>query len=436
MSYIKQLQNNHPSQNNSIALIDCNNFYASCERIFNPRLIGKPIVVLSNNDGCIITRSAEAKELGIKMGEPYFKAKKIIDKNNVRVFSSNYSLYGDISQRVMETLARFASDVEIYSIDEAFLGLNGFENYELSKYCQYIRRTIKQWVGIPVSIGVSTTKTLSKIANNLAKKNKEYDGVCILKSWFDINGALKLTSIEDVWGIGRRLSIFLKKYKINTAYDFTQLDKGWIRKNMGVVGEKTFLELCGVSCIELELIPSDKKSCCVSRSFSKPVEKIDDLEESVSSYGTRVAEKIREEGLVAESMSIFVLTNYFNRKEKQYSNSIKLQLPYPTNNSIKIVKRALEGIKKIYRQGYRYKKAGVILYGLTKAKQTRGLLDYDRESSDSIMNTLDRINERYGSSTIRLASEGVDKSWSMRRESVSPCYTTRFDDLVEAKLSL
>ena len=436
MSYIKQLQNNHPSQNNSIALIDCNNFYASCERIFNPRLIGKPIVVLSNNDGCIITRSAEAKELGIKMGEPYFKAKKIIDKNNVRVFSSNYSLYGDISQRVMETLARFASDVEIYSIDEAFLGLNGFENYELSKYCKYIRRTIKQWVGIPVSIGVSTTKTLSKIANNLAKKNKEYDGVCILKSWFDINEALKLTPIEDVWGIGRRLSIFLKKYKINTAYDFTQLDKGWIRKNMGVVGEKTFLELCGVSCIELELIPSDKKSCCVSRSFSKPVEKIDDLEESVSSYGTRVAEKIREEGLVAESMSIFVLTNYFNRKEKQYSNSIKLQLPYPTNNSIKIVKRALEGIRKIYREGYRYKKAGVILYGLTKAKQTRGLLDYDRENSDSIMNTLDRINERYGSSTIRLASEGVEKSWRMRRESVSPCYTTRFDDLVEAKLSL
>ena len=436
MSYIKQLQNNHPSQNNSIALIDCNNFYASCERIFNPRLIGKPIVVLSNNDGCIITRSAEAKELGIKMGEPYFKAKKIIDKNNVRVFSSNYSLYGDISQRVMETLARFASDVEIYSIDEAFLGLNGFENYELSKYCKYIRRTIKQWVGIPVSIGVSTTKTLSKIANNLAKKNKEYDGVCILKSWFDINEALKLTPIEDVWGIGRRLSVFLKKYKINTAYDFTQLDKGWIRKNMGVVGEKTFLELCGVSCIELELIPSDKKSCCVSRSFSKPVEKIDDLEESVSSYGTRVAEKIREEGLVAESMSIFVLTNYFNRKEKQYSNSIKLQLPYPTNNSIKIVKRALEGIRKIYREGYRYKKAGVILYGLTKAKQTKGLLDYDRENSDSIMNTLDRINERYGSSTIRLASEGVDKSWRMRRESVSPCYTTRFDDLVEAKLSL
>ena len=433
MSYIKQLQNNHSSLDNSIALIDCNNFYASCERIFNPKLMRRPIVVLSNNDGCIITRSAEAKKLGIKMGEPYFKAKKIIDKNNVKVFSSNYSLYGDISQRVMETLARFAPDIEIYSIDEAFLGLNGFENYELSTYCRYIRRTIKQWVGIPVSIGVSSTKTLSKIANNLAKKNKEYDGVCILKSWFEINEALKLTPIGDVWGIGRRLSSFLQKYNIKTAYDFIQLDKGWVRKNMGVVGEKTFLELCGVSCIELDLIPSDKKSCCVSRSFSKPIEKIYDLEESVSAYGTRVAEKIREEGLMAESMSVFVLTNYFNRKEKQYSNSIKLQLPFPTNNSIKIVKRALQGIRKIYREGYRYKKAGVILYGLSKSSQVKGLLDYDRESSDAIMNTMDRINGRYGSSVIRLASEGIEKSWRMKREKVSPCYTTNFDDLVEVK---
>ena len=433
MSYIKQLQNNHSSLDNSIALIDCNNFYASCERIFNPKLISKPIVVLSNNDGCIITRSAEAKQLGIKMGEPYFKAKKIIDKNNVKVFSSNYSLYGDISQRVMETLARFASDVEIYSIDEAFLGLNGFENYELNKYCSHISRTIKQWVGIPVSIGVSSTKTLSKIANNLAKKNKDYEGVCILKSWFDIKEALKITPIEDVWGIGRRLSFFLKKYNISTAYDFTQLDKGWIRKNMGMVGEKTFLELCGVSCIELDLIPTDKKSCCVSRSFSNPIEKIYDLEESVSSYGTRVSEKIREEGLVAESMSIFLLTNYFNRKEKQYSNTIKLQLPYPTNNSVKIVKRALEGVRKIYREGYRYKKAGIILFGLVRADQTKGLLDYDRESSDSIMNTMDRINGRYGSSAIRLASDGLEKAWRMKRERVSQCYTTRFDELVEVK---
>jgi len=434
MSYIKLLQNNHTSLNNSIALIDCNNFYASCERIFNPKLIGKPIVVLSNNDGCIITRSAEAKKLGIKMGEPYFKAKKIIDKNKVKVFSSNYSLYGDISQRVMETLSRFAVDIEIYSIDEAFLNLNGFENYELDTYCRHIRNIIKQWVGIPVSIGVSSTKTLSKIANNLAKKNNKYDGVCILKSWFDINEALKLTSVEDVWGIGRQLFSFLKKYSVNTAYNFIQLDKSWIRKNMGVVGEKIFLELCGVSCIELDLVPSDKKSCCVSRSFNKPIKKILDLEESISIYGTRVSEKIREEGLVADSMSVFVLTNYFNRREKQYSNSIKLQLPYPTNNSIKIVRCALEGIRKIYREGYCYKKTGIILYGLSKANQTKGLLDYDRKNSDSVMNTIDRINKRYGSSTIRLASEGIEKKWQMKRQNVSQCYTTRFDELVEVNI--
>ena len=319
------------------------------------------------------------------MGEPYFKAKNIIEKNDVKVFSSNYSLYGDISQRVMETLSSFSSEVEIYSIDEAFLGLNGFENYELNTYCRHIKQTIKKWVGIPVSIGVGSTKTLSKIANHLAKQKSDYKGVCILQNKIEIKRGLESTSIEDVWGIGRRLSIFLKKYNINTAYHFSQMDRGWIRKNMGVVGEKTYLELNGVSCLDLDLVPSDKKSCCVSRSFSSPIEKLFDLEESISTYGSRVSEKIREEGLVAESMNIFVLTNHFNRREKQYSNSIKLNLPFPTNNSIKIVKRALEGIRKIYRPGYRYKKAGIILSGLSRHNTTKGLLDYDRDMSDKMM---------------------------------------------------
>ena len=433
MLYTKQLNKNHLSLNKSIALIDCNNFYASCERIFNPKLIDQAIVVLSNNDGCIIARSKEAKKLGIKMGEPYFKAKKIIEKNNVKVFSSNYSLYGDISQRVMETLSSFSSDIEIYSIDEAFLSLNGFENYELNTYCQHIRKTIKKWVGIPVSIGVGSTKTLSKIANNLAKKHTHYKGVCILKNLIEIKNGLKLTSIEDVWGIGRQLSLFLRKNNIDDAYCFSQMDRGWVRKNMGVVGEKTYLELNGVSCLDLDLTPSDKKSCCVSRSFNKPIEKLFDLEESVSTYGSRVSEKIREEGLAAESMSVFVLTNHFNRREKQYSNSIKLQLPFPTNNSINIVKRALEGVRKIYRPGYRYKKAGVILYGLTRHNLTKGLLDYDREISDSMMEVMDKINNRYGSATLKIASEGIEKIWKMKRENVSPCYTTRFNELVEVK---
>jgi DNA polymerase V len=395
--------------------------------------LGKPIVVLSNNDGCIITRSAEAKALGIKMGEPYFKAKKIIEKNNVKVFSSNYSLYGDISQRVMEILLGFSPEVEIYSIDEAFLNFKGFKNHELLTYCKHIRQTIKQWVGIPVSIGVGSTKTLSKIANHLAKKEADYEGICILKGDEKIEEALNRIEIGDVWGIGRRLSKFLRNYEVRTAKQFAFLDRRWIRKNMGVVGEKIQLELCGVSCLDLELLPSPKKSCCVSRSFSRPIEKIEELQESIANYGSRVAEKIREEGLIAQSMSIFVLTNHFNKKEKQYSSSIKLQLDYPTSDSKLIVKRAVEGIKRIYKEGYRYKKAGIILYELHSSSSVRGLLDYDKSRTDSLMRSLDEINYRYGSATLRLAAEGIRRSWHMRREKVSPCYTTSFDQLMIVK---
>ena len=428
---MNQIPNNHPSLNRSFALVDCNNFYASCERIFNPKLIGKPIVVLSNNDGCIITRSNEAKKLGVNMGEPYFKAKKIIKENNIKVFSSNYSLYGDISQRVMETLSSFSPDIEIYSIDEAFLGFNGFENYELKTYCKHIKEKVKKWVGIPVSIGLSETKTLAKIANHLAKKNLDYAGVCILKNKLSIDKALKETEINDVWGIGKRSSVFLKKYNVRTAKDFTLLDRQWIRKNMGVVGEKIYFELQRVSCLDLDLIPSNKKSCCVSRSFGKSVEKLNDLEESISNYGVRASEKIRSEKLVTQSISIFVLTNHFNKREKQYSNSIRLQLSFPTNDSIKIVKRALVGIRQIYRSGYCYKKVGIMLHELSSSSEIKGLLDVDRKQSDSIMKTIDKINYRYGNSSIKLASEGIEKKWSMRREKISKCYTTRFDELVE-----
>ena len=430
---MRQLPINHQSLQQSIALVDCNSFYASCERVFNPKLLGKPIVVLSNNDGCIITRSTEAKALGIKMGEPYFKVKNVIKKNNVKVFSSNYALYGDMSQRVMEILLGFSPDVEIYSIDEAFLSLKGFKNYELLTYCKHIRKTIKQWSGIPVSIGVGSTKTLSKIANHLAKKNNAYEWVCILKKKEKIDEALQETEIEDVWGIGRSLSKFLKRYNVCNAKQFALLDRGWVRKNMGVVGERIQLELHGVSCLGVELLPSPQKSCCVSRSFSRPIEKIEELKESIANYASRVAEKIREEDLIAQSMSIFVLTNHFNKKEKQYSNSIKLQLDYPTSDSKLIVKRAVEGVKRIYKNGYRYKKAGIILYELHNSSSVRGLLDYDRPRSDSLMKSLDEINYRYGSSTLKLAAEGIKKGWQMRREKVSPCYTTSFDQLMIVK---
>ena len=428
-----QLPINHHSLEQSIALIDCNSFYVSCERMFNPKLLGKPIVVLSNNDGCIITRSNEAKQLGIKMGEPYFKAKKIIIENNVQVFSSNYSLYGDISERVMEILLKFSPDVEIYSIDEAFLSFKGFKISELRDYCLHIRDIIKQWVGIPVSIGVSSTKTLSKVANHLAKNNPELKGVCILKDSKKIEEVLKRIEIGNVWGIGRRLSKFLNIKGIKTAKQFVDLDQRWVRKNMGVVGEKTQMELKGISCLDLELLPSTRKSCCVSRSFSQPIANIKELVESIASYGSRVAEKIREENLTSQLMCVFVLTNHFNKKEKQYSNSIRLQLDFPTNNTSLIVKKAVEGIRKIYKSGYRYKKAGIILYELHDASSVRGLLDYNRDQSELLMKSLDEINFRYGSSTLKLAAEGMEKKWSMKRKKISPCYTTRFDELMIVK---
>jgi DNA polymerase V len=428
-----QLPINHHSLNQSIALIDCNSFYASCERIFNPKLLGKPIVVLSNNDGCIITRSNEAKKLGIKMGEPYFKARKTIEKNNVHVFSSNYSLYGDISERVMETLLRFSPEVEIYSIDEAFLNFKGFKDSDLKDYCLHIQRTIKKWVGIPVSIGVSSTKTLSKVSSYLAKKNFEFNGVCILKDSKKIDETLRRLKIGNVWGVGRKFEKFLNNQGIKTAKQFVDLERGWVRKNMGVVGEKIQMELKGISCLDLELLPGKKKSCCVSRSFSNPIKKIDELIESIANYGSRAAEKIREENLVSQLMDVFILTNHFNKKNRQYSNSIRLQLDFPTNNSSLIVKKAVEGVQRIFKDGYSYKKAGVILYGLSNASSIRGLLDSNRQLSDTLMKSVDNINFRYGSSTLRLAAEGVEKKWKMKREKVSPCYTTRFSELITVK---
>tara|TARA_Y100001970_G_scaffold201932_1_gene245782 strand:- start:6568 stop:7851 length:1284 start_codon:yes stop_codon:yes gene_type:complete len=413
----------------SLALIDCNSFYASCERVFNPKLIDKPVVVLSNNDGCIITRSDEAKKLGLRMGDPYFKVKKIIEKNNVNVFSSNYCLYGDISDRVMDILSRFASEIEIYSIDEAFLNLKGFKLNELRTYCLHIREIINKWVGIPVSIGVGSTKTLTKVANHIAKKNKNLKGVFILSNQDEVIKILDKTEIGEIWGIGKQLKKFLNKCGIETAKQFVEMDRRWIRQNMGVVGEKIQMELNGISCLNLDLIPSPQKSCCVSRSFNKPIDNIDEMTESIATYASRAAEKIREENLIAQVINVFITTNHFNQKEKQYSKSIRIQLDFPTNNNFLIVKRAIEGLYKIYKKKYRYKKVGVILHQLYNSNDVRGLLDYDREKSDLLMRSIDKINLKYGNSTLRLAAEGIEKKWKMQRKKISPCYTSRFHEL-------
>jgi len=436
MSFIQQSinKNYYKSSKQVFSLIDCNSFYASCERIFNPKLLKKPVVVLSNNDGCIIARSDEAKELGIKMGEPFFKAKNVIVKNKVNVFSSNYSLYGDISNRVMEVLSKLSPEIEIYSIDEAFLNLNGFDKNKLQNYCVDISNTIRQWIGIPVSVGVGCTKTLAKAANRIAKKNKRKKGVCILLDENEIEKELAVLDISDVWGIGKKLSSFLKKNHIHYAIDFIQKERRWIRQHLGVVGERIAMELLGLSCLELEMIPNTKKNCCVSRSFGYPIETFEDLSESVANYATRAAEKLRDDNLVTNVMSLFLLTNHFNKKDLQYSNSIKIQIDYPTNDTITIVKKALQGLKKIYRPGYKYKKAGVIMLNLSKATNINGLFEFNKKKSSSLMKSFDSINLRYGNSTIHTAAEGADKRWSMQRQKISPCYTTRFSELLKVSI--
>ena len=417
------------------ALADCNSFYASCERVFNPKLENKPVVVLSNNDGCIVARTNEAKALGIKMGEPLFKAKKTIERYKVKVFSSNYTLYGSMSNRVMKILELSFPNIEIYSIDEAFMDISSLKKiYNYSNYASKVREIILKWTGIPVSIGIGETKTLAKIANHIVKNNPRIKGVFDITKIKNKEKILKTIKVEKIWGIGKRLSKFLIKNNINNAYELAKQDNRWVRKNMNLLGLKTKMELNGISCYELEDGYKLRKSCCVSRSFGKKVSSLKDMQEAVSTYIARAAEKIRSESLVANNINLYIRTNPFNNNPREYySNSISVSLNYPTNNSIQIVKTAVEGIKNIYRKGYKYKKAGIILHELSDEFSTKGLLDYNREISDALMRSMDNINNRYGSSTLQLASEGIKKNWRLQREKISPCYTTNFKDLMIVK---
>ena len=348
------------------ALADCNSFYASCERVFNPKLKNKPVIVLSNNDGCIIARTNEAKALGIKMGEPLFKAKKIIEKNNVKVFSSNYALYGSMSNRVMKILEQSFPNIEIYSIDEAFMEILSLKKiYNYSKYAMEVRKTILKWTGIPVSIGIGETKTLAKIANQIAKDNPKTKGVFDITRIKNKEKILKTIKVEKVWGIGNKLSKFLIKNNIHNAYEFIQQDNRWVRKNMNILGLKTKMELNGISCYELDNNFKLRKSCCVSRSFGKKITSLKDMSEAVSTYITRAAEKIRNERLVANNINLYIRTSPFNRNPSEYYvNSISIPLDYPTNNTITLNKKILIGLNKIFKKGYLYQKAGVILSGL------------------------------------------------------------------------
>ena len=408
-----------------IALIDCNSFYVSCERLFNPKIRKKPVVVLSNNDGCIISRSNEAKALGIKMGEPYFKEKDIIVKNNVQVFSSNYSLYGDISRRVMRTLKRFNSDIEIYSIDEAFLDLSNFPDNEVENVGHEIRNIVLKWTGIPTSIGIAKTKTLSKVANHIAKKKQS--GVTSFIGIENIDSILEKVEINDVWGVGKQLTKFYHKSGIYNAKQLKNVSNTWIKKSSNVLSSRTAMELRGIPCIDLEATSSKRKSCVVSRSFGQRVENFQELKEAIASYSLNASEKIRSESLVTKSITVFIRTSPFQSRFGYYSNSKTIDFPIATNNSIEIVKAAISSLETIFKNGYRYQKAGVMLSRLSDSVDGKNLFSSEKDKKiNSLMKSIDNTNHRYGRSTLSLASAGVHKRWNTRRQHYSKINTADF----------
>ena len=410
-----------------IALIDCNSFYVSCERLFNPKIKNIPVVVLSNNDGCVISRSTEAKKIGIKMGEPYFKVKELVKKNNVQIFSSNYSLYGDLSRRVMKVLKGFSDKIEIYSIDEAFIDLSHIKDENIEDYGKRIRERVLKWTGIPTSVGISCTKTLSKVANHVAKKNKT--GVIFLKD--NIDDVLKNFDISDIWGVGRQLSKLYIKNGINNAYKLKNISNSWVKKSTNVLGAKTVMELRGIPCINLETEETKRKSCCVSRSFGRKIESLNKLKESITTHCLNAAEKIRNDNQTTRSITVFIRTSPFDKNRKYYSNSLTIDLPVATNNSLELVKVAIEGLKKIYKYGYFYQKAGVILSKLSEAgeKNLNLLTPILENKSQTLMKAIDVTNAKYGRNVISVAQAGINNSWKMRREHSSKIDTASFDSL-------
>ncbi|MDA9684875.1 Y-family DNA polymerase [Candidatus Pelagibacter bacterium] len=415
------------SSRKKVALIDCNSFYVSCERLFNPKIQNVPVVVLSNNDGCVISRSTEAKKLGIKMGEPYFKVKDLVKKNNVQIFSSNYALYGDLSRRVMKVLKGFTDKIEIYSIDEAFLDLSHIKDEQVEEYGKQIRERVLKWTGIPTSVGISNTKTLSKVANHIAKKNKA--GVIFLKE--NIDNILKDFDIADVWGVGKQLSKLYIKNGIDNAYKLKNISNTWVKKSTNVLGAKTVMELRGISCIDLEIEETRRKSCCVSRSFGKKVESLDKLKESITTHCLNASEKIRTDKQTTRAVTIFIRTSPFDKNRKYYSNSITIELPVATNNSIELVKTAITGLGKIYKYGYFYQKAGVILSKLRDAseKELNLLAPILENKSQPLMRAIDFTNAKYGRNAISIAQAGISNDWKMRREHSSRIDTASFDFL-------
>ena len=412
------------------ALADCNNFYASCHRLFEPQYNGVPVIVLSNNDGCVIARSNEAKACGIAMGAPYFKIKEEVKNHNIAVFSSHYTLYGDISSRVMTNLARFTPNVEVYSIDECFLGLNGFAN--LNAYAKEIRETVIYNTGIPISVGIAPTKVLAKVAN---KTSKKHNGVMVLETEEQISDALADYPVEDLWGVGRQFAHKLIKGGIETAAQFRELPMDWVKSNMTIVGLRMWRELWGESCIPLKSVLEPKKGMCTSRAFGKLTTDYNELKEATSSYAARLALKLRREKLCTSVLSIRLLTNKFSPEASQAFPSITIPLEHPVNNTIDLVKIALFGLKKIYMRGYLFQKVEVTATGLLPESEVQLNLfsDWKGIKHDKVSTILDKLNQHYGAGTLRMAGEGINPRWSMKREFLRPSYTTNWNDIIKVK---
>lgn len=419
-----------------LALVDCNNFYASCERLFQPQLRGRPVVVMSNNDGCVIARSDEAKELGIEMGAPVFLMQKVLEENMVAVFSSNYALYGSLSDRVMRVLERFSPDIEIYSIDEAFLSLHG-QTKDYATIGENIRKTVGRDIGIPVSVGIANSKTLAKLANRFAKKTKKDVGYHVLDTEDKIEEVLRFTEVEDIWGIGKQYAVLLRKNGIRSAYDLANAPENWILKELTVVGHRMWRELNGFPSLEIEYETPDKKSICVARSFGQLLMDKKDIAEALSNYVAIAARKLRQQGSCARQLSVFLQTNSFRSNDPQYFRSVRFQLPVATNNTVHLLKAANDAFSRIFRNGYKFKKVGVLLLDLIPDDQIQYSLFNDPQSDkDSLlMQAMDRINRSFGGKElVKIASQGYGNRWKLRQLKLSPCYTTRISDILTIKI--
>lgn len=420
------------------ALVDCNNFYVSCERVFNPALNGRPVVVLSNNDGCFIARSEEAKALGLPMGGPAFRFRDILRRHRVAVHSANFPLYGDMSSRVMNTLAGLSPAMEAYSIDEAFLDLSGFERIGLEAHARMVRRMVRRCTGIPVSIGIAPTKTLAKLANRMAKKSPDLEGVCLFDGMDAARNAMAGIGVEHVWGIGRRHTELLNRHGIATALDFAEAPPAWARQHLHITGARVQAELNGRSCLPLELVRPRKQGICTSRSFGADAVEMAVLGEAVAHFASRCAGKLRSEGSDAGLVTVFACTSPFAEPEARYWGTKTAALPVPTQDTIAIVRAAEALLGEIFRPGLRYRKAGVIL-GDIRAHAERlpelSLFAADEacgsgaSAQSKLMLALDAVNSRYGQGSLRIAADRLS-GWVSRQDRLSPRYTTSWEELI------